>query len=225
MLKWPTGAGATATRAGTSSARRWRCATSARGSTSTPAASTTSSRTTRTRSPSRRRSSAGRRRHWVHGEFLLMAGQKMAKSAGNFQRVTGAGASVGSTRSFRYLADLALRHKLEYSDASIWRPAAPRVAAVRRCRRSDPPAAVGPWAGAADRGRRSGDRPSGDRRGIAGHGGGGPPTSARPGARPDRRCPEPVVASTSGSWRPSTTISTCHWRWRPCAKRSGRSAG
>ena len=26
--------------------------------------------------------------HWVHGEFLLMAGQKMAKSAGNFQRVT-----------------------------------------------------------------------------------------------------------------------------------------
>ena len=27
-------------------------------------------------------------RHWVHGEFLLMAGRKMAKSAGNFQRVT-----------------------------------------------------------------------------------------------------------------------------------------
>ena len=25
---------------------------------------------------------------WVHGEFLLMAGRKMAKSAGNFQRVT-----------------------------------------------------------------------------------------------------------------------------------------
>ena len=27
-------------------------------------------------------------RHWVHGEFLLMDGRKMAKSAGNFQRVT-----------------------------------------------------------------------------------------------------------------------------------------
>src|SRR5258705_964913 len=27
-------------------------------------------------------------RLWVHGEFLLMAGRKMAKSAGNFQRVT-----------------------------------------------------------------------------------------------------------------------------------------
>ena len=26
--------------------------------------------------------------HWVHGEFLLMSGRKMAKSAGNFQRVT-----------------------------------------------------------------------------------------------------------------------------------------
>ena len=49
-------------RAGTSSARRWRCATSGRASTSTPAASTTSSPTTRTRSPSRRRSSAARRR-------------------------------------------------------------------------------------------------------------------------------------------------------------------
>ena len=60
-----------------------------RGSTSTPAASTTSSPTTRTRSPSRRRSSAGRRRAiWVHGEHLLMAGRKMAKSAGNFQRIT-----------------------------------------------------------------------------------------------------------------------------------------
>ena len=27
-------------------------------------------------------------RHWVHGEFLLMDGRKMAKSAGNFQRIT-----------------------------------------------------------------------------------------------------------------------------------------
>ena len=55
-------AGARASRAGTSSARRWRCATSGRASTSTPAASTTSSRTTRTRSRSPRRSSATSRR-------------------------------------------------------------------------------------------------------------------------------------------------------------------
>ena len=27
-------------------------------------------------------------RHWVHGEHLLASGRKMAKSAGNFERVT-----------------------------------------------------------------------------------------------------------------------------------------
>ena len=52
-------AGARASRAGTSSARRWPSNTSASGSTSIPAASTTSSRTTRTRSRSRRRWWAG----------------------------------------------------------------------------------------------------------------------------------------------------------------------
>ena len=35
---------------------------------------------------------------WVHGEHLLMGGHKMAKSAGNFQRVTEL-AERGSTRS------------------------------------------------------------------------------------------------------------------------------
>ena len=68
-------------RAGTSNARRWRCATSASGSTSTPAASTTSSRITRTRSPSRRRWSAGPPATvWVHGEHLLMSGSSRRPS-------------------------------------------------------------------------------------------------------------------------------------------------
>ena len=77
----------------------------ARASTSTPAASTTSSPTTRTRSPSRRRSSArSPARHWVHGEYLLMDGRKMAKSAGNFQRVTELAERGLDPLAFRYLA-------------------------------------------------------------------------------------------------------------------------
>ena len=48
-----------------------------------------SSRTTRTSSPSRRAPSATRSCSiWVHGGFLQMDGQKMAKSAGNVYRVT-----------------------------------------------------------------------------------------------------------------------------------------
>ncbi len=76
---------ATAGRAGTSSARRCRWSCSARASTSTAGASTTSSRTTRTRSRSRR-APTGRpfARTWLHAEHLLVEGEKMAKSLGNF---------------------------------------------------------------------------------------------------------------------------------------------
>ena len=41
--------------------------------------------------------------HWVHGEFLLMSGQKMAKSAGNFQRVTELVDRGIDPLAFRYL--------------------------------------------------------------------------------------------------------------------------
>jgi cysteinyl-tRNA synthetase len=70
---------------GTSSAPpcRWPC--SARPSTSTAAASTTSSPTTRTRSPSPR-APPGKpfARYWLHAEHLVVEGEKMAKSKGNF---------------------------------------------------------------------------------------------------------------------------------------------
>ena len=76
-------------RAGTSSARRWRCGCSAsRRSTSTPAASIWSSRITRTRSrrakapPARQFS-----RFWLHVEHLLVDNQKMSKSLGNVYTV------------------------------------------------------------------------------------------------------------------------------------------
>ena len=139
----------------------------ARGSTSTPAAWTTSSPTTRTRSPSRRRSSADRRPGiWVHGEFLLVAGRKMAKSAGNIERITDAGRRGIDPLAFRYLALTSrYRHKLEYSDES----SRPRPPGSRRCARGcaalGPPPDDGPWAAPPA---------------LVGP---GPPAIARPGSR------------------------------------------
>ena len=50
----------------------------------------------------------GTRRHWVHGEHLLMRGRKMAKSAGNFERVTELVERGIDPLAFRYLADIPL---------------------------------------------------------------------------------------------------------------------
>jgi cysteinyl-tRNA synthetase len=110
--------------------------------------------------------------HWVHGEFLLMSGRKMAKSAGNFQRVTELSDRGIDPLALRYLAMTArYSHKLDYSDASI-RAASVALASLRsRLRWQGPPPLDGPWvaptpvlAGAA------GDRPEGVADGIAGHG-------------------------------------------------------
>ena len=59
-------------------------------------------------------------RHWVHGEFLLMDGRKMAKSAGNFMRVTELAERGIDPLAFRYLT-LTSRYsrKLEFSDRSV----------------------------------------------------------------------------------------------------------
>ncbi len=58
-------------------------------------------------------------RHWVHGEHLLMAGRRMAKSAGNFVRITELGTGV-EPLAFRLLC-LASRYraKLNVSEASL----------------------------------------------------------------------------------------------------------
>ena len=74
-------------RAGTSSARRWRRSTSATTSTSIAAARTTSRSTTPTRSR-RPKARVGTRlaNFWMHGYFLLSNDAKMAKSAGEFLR-------------------------------------------------------------------------------------------------------------------------------------------
>jgi cysteinyl-tRNA synthetase len=111
---------------------------------------------------------------WVHGEHLLMAGRKMAKSAGNFQRVTELVDEGLDALAFRYLV-LTSRygHKLNYSDASLAGAASALRSLRSRLAGLGPPPVSGPWAapqvlaaGAA------GHRPAGVASGVAGFGGG-----------------------------------------------------
>ncbi|CAN5644317.1 hypothetical protein BH20CHL7_BH20CHL7_12060 [soil metagenome] len=102
-------------------------------------------------------------RIWVHGEHLLMDGRKMAKSAGNFQRVTELADRGLDPLAFRYLAMTSqYGRKLNYSDDSLDAAAAALGSLRARLTTLGPPPADGPWAapsvviaGAA------GDRPSG----------------------------------------------------------------
>jgi cysteinyl-tRNA synthetase len=109
---------------------------------------------------------------WVHGAHLLMRGRKMAKSAGNFQRITELEAAGMDPLAFRYLC-LTARYarKLDYSDRSL-RASAAALASLRAALRAlGPPPVSGPWvprpalhAGAAP------DRPAGFADGPTGHG-------------------------------------------------------
>jgi cysteinyl-tRNA synthetase len=109
--------------------------------------------------------------HWVHGEHLLAEGRKMAKSAGNFERVTDLLGRGIEPLALRYLV-LTSRYgrKLNYSERSL-RSAAAALSSLRsRLAALGPPPVSGPWAappsllsGAA------GPRPSGIAEGVAGH--------------------------------------------------------
>jgi cysteinyl-tRNA synthetase len=101
-----------------------------------------------------------------------MAGRKMAKSAGNFQRVTELIDEGIDPLAFRYLV-LTSRygHKLNYSDESIGGAAAALASLRSRLAALGAPPADGPWAappvlvaGSA------GDRPDGTATGPAGFG-------------------------------------------------------
>ncbi len=110
--------------------------------------------------------------HWVHGEHLLMRGRKMAKSAGNFQRVTELAENGLDPLAFRYLALTSrYRHKLDYSDDSL-RAAANGLESLRaRLRSFGPPPATGDWAPPpALEARSAGERPEGASDHAAGHG-------------------------------------------------------
>ena len=102
-----------------------------------------------------------------------MAGRKMAKSAGNFQRVTELVDEGIDPLAFRYLV-LTSRygHKLNYTDDSVAAAAAGLASLRARLAALGPPPADGPWsAPAVVRARPAGDRPadvSGDDDGVAG---------------------------------------------------------
>ena len=112
-------------------------------------------------------------RLWVHGEFLQVRGQKMAKSAGNIERIADLAARGVDPLAFRYLALTSrYRHKLDYSPRSIAGAAAGLESLRARLRALGPPPLGGSWlppptlhAGAA------GHRPLGVALGPAGHGG------------------------------------------------------
>jgi cysteinyl-tRNA synthetase len=110
-------------------------------------------------------------RHWVHGEHLLAEGRKMAKSAGNFERVTAIAARGLDPLALRYLA-LTSRYgrKLNYSERSL-QSAASALASLRaRLLSLGPPPDRGPWsAPAVLRAGDAGPRPSGIADGVAGH--------------------------------------------------------
>jgi len=86
-------------------------------------------------------------RIWVHGEHLLMGGRKMAKSAGNFQRVTELVERGLDPLAFRYLA-LTSRYarKLNYTDTSLAAAAAGLASLRSRLALLGPPPTGGPWA-------------------------------------------------------------------------------
>jgi cysteinyl-tRNA synthetase len=106
-----------------------------------------------------------------------MGGRKMAKSAGNFQRITEIGQVAPEPRAldplaFRYLALTArYRHKLEYSDASLAAAGSALESLRTRLRSLGPPPADGPWAAPAPLVAGAAvDRPVGVAGGVAGHG-------------------------------------------------------
>ncbi len=113
-------------------------------------------------------------RHWVHGEFLLSDGHKMAKSAGNFERITELVDRGVDPLAFRYLTlTLKYGHKLEYSDRSLDAAATALESLRRRLRALGAPPADGPWAAPpALVAGSAGDRPIGVAAGAAGHGDG-----------------------------------------------------
>jgi len=110
---------------------------------------------------------------WVHGAFLTTGGRKMAKSAGNFQRITELVGAGIDPLAFRYLA-LTSRYsrKLSYSDGSLAAAAAGLGSLRERLRQLGSPPSAGPWA-APERllAAAAGDRPDGVATGDAGHGG------------------------------------------------------
>jgi cysteinyl-tRNA synthetase len=114
-------------------------------------------------------------RLWVHGEHLLADGLKMAKSAGNFERVTELRDRGVDPLAFRYLA-LTVRYgrKLNYSADSVDAAASALASLRERLAALGPAPAEGPFAPPPVlRAGEAGPRPIGVAEGVAGHQAGG----------------------------------------------------
>jgi cysteinyl-tRNA synthetase len=113
-------------------------------------------------------------RVWVHGEFLQVGGRKMAKSAGNIERIADVAARGIDPLAFRYLALTSrYRHKLEYTDASLAGAAAGLASLRAALAALGPPPISGPWvAPAVLRPGAAADRPLGTVNGVVGNGDG-----------------------------------------------------
>jgi cysteinyl-tRNA synthetase len=87
-------------------------------------------------------------RLWIHGAFLTSSGRKMAKSAGNFQRITELGEGRTDPLAFRYLA-LSSRysHRLDLSDDSLAAASAGLASLRSGLGELGPPPSEGPWSG------------------------------------------------------------------------------
>jgi cysteinyl-tRNA synthetase len=114
-------------------------------------------------------------RIWVHGEFLNVGGRKMAKSAGNIERIADVAARGIDPLAFRYLCMTSrYRHKLEYTEASLAGAAAGLASLRAGLAALGPAPTSGPWrAPDALRAGTAPARPLGTADGIAGNGNGG----------------------------------------------------
>jgi cysteinyl-tRNA synthetase len=139
-------------------------------------------------------------RLWVHGAFLQVGGQKMAKSAGNIERVAELADRGIDPVAFRYLCLTSrYRHKLEYTPASLAAAAAGLESLRVGLRALAPPPADGPWrAPVVIRAGRAPDRPVGTVAGVAGHGGRASDEAATDTPLPDRSASPAAPLSAGG---------------------------
>jgi cysteinyl-tRNA synthetase len=116
-------------------------------------------------------------RIWTHGEFLNVGGKKMAKSAGNIERIADVAARGIDPLAFRALCLTSrYRHKLEYTDESLAAAAAGLASLRMAVAALGPAPAEGPWAAPSPlRAGAAAPRPTGTVTGIAGNGDGSGP--------------------------------------------------
>jgi cysteinyl-tRNA synthetase len=116
-------------------------------------------------------------RIWTHGEFLNVGGKKMAKSAGNIERIADVAARGTDPLAFRALCLTSrYRHKLEYTDESLAAAAAGLASLRMAVAALGPAPAEGPWAAPSPlRAGAAAPRPTGTVTGIAGNGDGSGP--------------------------------------------------